>query len=126
MPREIKRTRSFHYSLYGLKAFCVLASCGELVGIDLWNHRTIDGRGIKTSIDFILPYLLKDKNWSWPNVGDDMDKDITNSILFIRPAAKAYKTKELQQAEKRITQTSPAESEKIWLIGRNVQNPHYQ
>lgn len=122
MPREIKRTRSFHYSLYGLKAFCILASCGEVVGIDLWNYRTTDGRSIKTSIDFILPYLLKDKAWSWPDVGDDMDKDITNSILFIRPASKAYKTKALQQAEKRITQSSPTESEKIWLIGRNTQS----
>lgn len=119
LPRELNRNRSFHYSLYGLKAFCVLADCANVIGEDLWNYQTADGRGIKTAIDFILPYIVREKEWTLPNISDDDDDTRTNAIVFIRPAAKAYKTKELQKVEKYITSISSNESEKIWLLGRN-------
>lgn len=119
LPRETNRNRSFHYSLYGLKAFCILADCAKVVGEDLWNYNTTDGRGIKTAIDFILPYIVREKEWRFPNISDDDNDTRTNAILFIRPAAKAYKTKELQSAENYIVSISPKDSDKIWLYGKN-------
>ena len=121
LPRELGRPNSFHYSLYGLKAFCIMADCANVINEDMWHWTSSDGKSIKSGLDFILPYLVKEKEWTWKNVARDGEKARVNAILFIRRASKIYKTNELRQAENFITCMSPDDSEKVWLLGRNLE-----
>lgn len=73
MPRELARTRSMHYTMYNLEAFVTLARVGDLVGVDLWNASTSDGRGIKTAIDFVVPYITGEKTWEHQTIIKERD-----------------------------------------------------
>ncbi len=45
-PRELARTRSMHYSLFNLDALTLLMEIAYQKGVDLWNFKTADGRGL--------------------------------------------------------------------------------
>ncbi|MEM7703165.1 MAG: alginate lyase family protein [Pseudomonadota bacterium] len=67
---ELKRTRSWHYSNYLMGGAGRLATIGECVGEDLWNHQLDDGRGLQTSIRFLDEY--SDKLETWPFKDHDL------------------------------------------------------
>jgi hypothetical protein len=67
-PRELERTRAWHYSIFNLEAFFDLATLGERVGVDLWRHRTADGRSLRAAVDFLVPYGLKDQKWPYQDI----------------------------------------------------------
>lgn len=62
-PRELARTKSFHYSLFNLRAMFTLASLGERVGVDLWHYRSQDGRSIRAVLDAVAQYANPEKQW---------------------------------------------------------------
>lgn len=62
-PFELVRTRALSYSMFNIEAIACLGLIGDRVGIDLWNYKTADGRGLKTAIDYVMPYLTEDKKW---------------------------------------------------------------
>ena len=68
---ELKRTRSWHYSNYLVAGAGRLATIGECVGEDLWNHQLNDGRSLQTSIRFLDEY--SDQLEAWPF----KDRDLT-------------------------------------------------
>src|SRR5262249_12283371 len=49
--------------VFNLSALAVLSRIGEHVDVDLWNYKTRDGRSIRQGLDFLLPYLLREKKW---------------------------------------------------------------
>lgn len=122
LPRELARTRSFHYSYYGLDAFAALANCGSRIGNDLWNYELSDGRSFKKAFDFFLPYITKEKAWTWADIdsNEDKDADRINCIFLVRSARRVFNTGELKSAEDYIASIAPADNEKVWLMGRNV------
>jgi hypothetical protein len=63
-PRENDRTRGYDYSLFNLEAFFRLASLGDRLGVDLWNHRTADGRSLRQALDYLVPYATGEKKWT--------------------------------------------------------------
>lgn len=63
--RELHRTRSLSYSCFHLFAMFNLASMGEQMGMDLWNYRTEDGRGLKLALDFLTKNSGSGKK-HWP------------------------------------------------------------
>jgi hypothetical protein len=67
-PREIERTRSWHYSVFNLQAFVALATLGERAGVDLWNYRTADGRSIRQAVDFLVPYAAGERRWPFDEI----------------------------------------------------------
>jgi hypothetical protein len=67
-PFEIARTRSLSYSSMNLRGFIHLANMAGIAGVDLWNYKTPDGRGIKPALDFLLPYATGDKKWEHPQI----------------------------------------------------------
>lgn len=87
MPRELKRTKSFSYCIFNLRALFDLAALGDRVGVDLWNARTPDGRGIRKALDFMLPYTVGGQPWQ----GQQITKfDPDEIIPLLRRAALAY------------------------------------
>jgi hypothetical protein len=67
-PRELERTRSWHYSGFNLAAFMDLATLGRHVGVDLWNFRTADGRSIRQAVDFLVPYAAGERKWEFDQI----------------------------------------------------------
>ncbi len=67
-PLELARTRPFHYSVFNLDALAVLATLGEPLGVDLWSYQTDDGRGIRSALDFLLPYATGAAAWPYPDL----------------------------------------------------------
>jgi hypothetical protein len=62
-PREIERTRGWDYSVFNLTAFFHLAALGDRTGVDLWSHRTADGRSLRRALDFLVPFAQKHREW---------------------------------------------------------------
>ena len=58
LPLELARTRPMNYSLYTLRAYLTLARLGEELGVNLYDAKTKNGAGLKTAIDYILPYTI--------------------------------------------------------------------
>jgi Alginate lyase len=67
-PRELERTRSWHYSEFNLAAFMDLATLGRHVGVDLWTYRTPDGRSIRQAVDFMVPYAAGERKWAFDQI----------------------------------------------------------
>ncbi|WP_379552547.1 alginate lyase family protein [Qipengyuania sp. DGS5-3] len=61
--RELKRTRSWHYSNYVVGGAARLATIAECTGRDLWNAELEDGRSLQTSIAFLRRYSRDPQSW---------------------------------------------------------------
>jgi hypothetical protein len=68
-PLELVRTRAWDYSNMNLYAWARLAVIADELNIDLWHTQTLDGKGIKGAILFLMPYALKQKTWTYPEIG---------------------------------------------------------
>jgi len=64
-PNELKRTRSYDYSVFNLQALCLLAKMGEQVGVDLWNYPDGKNPAIKRAFDYIEQHL---QTWAHPQI----------------------------------------------------------
>ncbi|MDQ1033766.1 hypothetical protein QFZ75_000182 [Streptomyces sp. V3I8] len=54
-PQELARTRSRHYSTFGLVAYVRPAAIGRHVGVDLWRYRGPPGRSLSRAVRHPLP-----------------------------------------------------------------------
>jgi len=86
-PLELERTKSWHYSLMNLRGHMELATLAQQIGIDLWNAKTSDGRGIRVALDFLIPYATGEKNWTYQEIAGFDPKPCQQ---LIRRAAEAY------------------------------------
>jgi hypothetical protein len=86
-PLELARTASFSYSCFNLRALSALAGLGEHAGVDLWKHRSADGRSLVVALDFLVPYLGKNpKPWTMQQIHESNDDDV---LPVLRAAALA-------------------------------------
>jgi hypothetical protein len=84
-PLELARTASFSYSCFNLRALSALAGLGEHAGVDLWKHRSADGRSLVAALDFLVPYLGKNpKPWTMQQIHESNDDDV---LPVLRAAA---------------------------------------
>ena len=60
LPLELRRTKPYGYCLFNLEA---LATLCQIVGDDLWNFTTPDGRGMRKAIEYMFPYIADKKSW---------------------------------------------------------------
>ena len=68
---ELRRTRSWHYSVFVVQGSARLATIAECVGKDLWRAELSDGRNIGTARNFLTRYAGDPGAWPFP----DRDKD---------------------------------------------------
>jgi hypothetical protein len=67
-PRELERTQAWSYSLFNLEALFNAASLGDYLGIDLWNYEARNKRTIRKALDWLLPYAIGGKKWSYKEI----------------------------------------------------------
>lgn len=89
-PHELARTRSFSYSCYNLEAFFTLAEIAQHIGIDLWNARLPDGRGLRPAIDFLAGYLRTDEPWPYEQLASEPTSRLKGIYPLLRRAALAW------------------------------------
>ncbi len=65
LPRELKRTKPYGYSIFCLDAFATICQILSTKENNLWNFTTADGKSIKKGIDFLYPYLSDKTQWSY-------------------------------------------------------------
>ncbi|MFH0988864.1 MAG: alginate lyase family protein [bacterium] len=65
---ELERTKSYNYSLLNREALIDLANLGQRMGVDLWSFEAPNGVSIRKAIDFLVPYTLGKKEWSWKQI----------------------------------------------------------
>ncbi|MEI8206391.1 MAG: alginate lyase family protein, partial [Kiritimatiellales bacterium] len=95
-PLELKRTKSYHYSLYNLDALFTLAEFGPAVGVDMFGYRTGDGRSLRAALDYMAPYFQSGTKWPLQEIkGIKQPDELLASLL--RRAAIAYNAPEYEE-----------------------------
>lgn len=79
LPKELTRTRSLHYTTWTLTAAFDLADAAQCVDVDLWNHRSADGRSLRAAVDFLVPWAGREQAWRWP----ELDKAETSGLYEV-------------------------------------------
>lgn len=118
--REMYRTQSFQYSIYGLQALCAIAGCAEIVGVDLWAKEDEEGRGLRSAFEFVTPYLIDPDSWTWKTQTSPATTRY-NALTVIRQAAKKYNKSTYRVAANLLssTATGSSSSRVAWLEGVN-------
>jgi hypothetical protein len=67
-PLEMVRADNLLYHCYNLEIIFRLACLSEnFDDIDLWNYETADGRGPRLALEFLVPYITGQQEWTyWP------------------------------------------------------------
>lgn len=67
-PRELKRTRSFHYSLFNCDAMAVSCEAAASRGFNLWSYEAPNGASMEKAVRFLLPYMKNPSAWKYPEL----------------------------------------------------------
>ena len=76
LPKELMRTRSFHYSLYALSAAYTVADSAACLGIDLYRAEE-KGRSLRKATDYVAAYSGRAADWPYREQGwpaDNLDE----------------------------------------------------
>ncbi len=68
MKYELKRTKSLSYSTYAVNAMMQTAEIARHYGVDLYNYRLDDGRGLEIALDFHAPYVANPLKWPYEQI----------------------------------------------------------
>ncbi len=104
MPHELQRTRAFHYTVFALRAAAGIAELGRCLDIDLWRAATPEGRGLKAAIDFIAPYVGREKEFPYPDLKPGPNEQ---SFEVFSRAAQAYGDMEYRRAAATLAHYNP-------------------
>lgn len=91
MPLDLARTNSLGYTTMNTRAFFNLADLAKKVGVDLWNYKTKDGRGLRAAIDFLAPYADPEKQWPYEQISGVKLSARMDIAMLLQRAAIAYK-----------------------------------
>lgn len=96
-PLELGRTNSLHYSVFIMNAFECVAQLSDNINVDFRSAKLSNGKSFKDAYDFLLPYVMEEKEWTWPtlthfNIGDayplllsaSKRYNCTNCVTFMR------------------------------------------
>jgi hypothetical protein len=63
-PEELRRTKPYGYSLFNLDALATACQVLSTSTDNLWTFTTPEGRGIRTALTFLVPFVADKKAWS--------------------------------------------------------------
>jgi len=98
-PEELARTVSWDYSLFNLEALFLLATLGDRVDVDLWNHSSPDGRSIRKALDRLVPVAGGDREWVHRQIREIKFDRLCPLLL---EAAEKYKEHRYQELAERL------------------------
>lgn len=68
-PKELDRTRSWHYSNFNLVAYLRAAAIGKKVGVDFWGYKGPRGQSLVNAVEFLIPTATSVEAWQFPEKG---------------------------------------------------------
>lgn len=74
-PYELKRTKSWTYSIKNLNGWLSIARVSEKAGINLWNYKRGKKEILKEGILWLLPYASGEKEWQYKEVSSGLRYD---------------------------------------------------
>ena len=98
-PNELKRTQAWSYSLFNLEALFNAASLADKSGVDLWSYETADKRGIRKALDWLLPFAIGERQWSYPQISAWRPEKLAP---FLRRAAGRYREPTYEKAIRKL------------------------
>lgn len=104
-PQELRRTKSFDYSLFNLNALMTLATLGQTVQADLWKYQSPTGGNIRKALDWLVPYTVGGKPWQHQQI-TKFSPD--NLFPLLRRAAIAYHSQEYERMAESLAKNDPA------------------
>jgi hypothetical protein len=113
-PLELARTKSWSYSNMNLDGLLLLARLSQNVGVDLWTYQTRDGRGIRRALEYLYPYAVEDRKWTFQQI-----EGFEAKVFFplLRQAAAHYLDQKFQAAVSKIPKSDASDREHL-LSGR--------
>ena len=100
-PLELARTRSFSYSVMNIDGLTQLATVGDRVGVDLWNHTRKGSKApaMREALLYLAPYALGDTKWPHQQIGG---WDPESLFPVLRRAAAHYQDAEFRRTTARV------------------------
>jgi hypothetical protein len=86
-PLELARTRPWNYTSMNLQGWVQLAILARQAGVDLWQYRTADGRGLQKGVEWLQPYLRREKQMDRADVTPTSN---TTALMLYQRAAQEY------------------------------------
>ena len=88
MQLELDRTNGLGYSTFNLQAWFRVATLAQHAGVNLWQYVNPQGASIRTALDWLLPYALGQKTWTYQQIGE---YNKNNLYPLLSQAAGVYK-----------------------------------
>ena len=94
-PLELERTNGLGYSTMNLRGWFTVATLAEKTGVDLWTYQTSKAASLRTAFDWLAPYAMGEKTWTWQQIGKYNKGEIYPLLLWAAEKFKepAYLTK---------------------------------
>jgi len=98
-PFELARTKSWNYVNMNLYGYFLIARLAENTNESLWNHQITEGKKLKNTLNWIIPYLKKEKEWEYEQI---QKIGFGETIKILKLAAKRYANQEYEKLAKTI------------------------
>jgi hypothetical protein len=119
LPEELSRTRSWHYTHWTILATSQMAGLGECVGLDLWNFKTADGRGLRTSLNWVAQFAGNEAKWKYPETAFEKGGKLSAAryvaLENLRTAAWGLQDPVLERAARIYADGEPSAEVPRWL-----------
>jgi hypothetical protein len=119
LPEELSRTRSWHYTHWTMLATSQMAGLSECVGLDLWNFKTADGRGLRTSLNWVARFAGDEGKWKYPETAFEKDGKLSvarhDALENLRTAAWGLQDLALEKAARIYADAEPMAEVHRWL-----------
>jgi hypothetical protein len=105
-PLELERTNALGYSTMNLRGWFTVATLANKTGLDLWNYQTTQTVTIRTAFDWLLPYAIGQKNWTYQQISKYNPNEFYPLLLQATAAFKDQKyldvAKELKKEDMNV------------------------
>jgi hypothetical protein len=98
-PFELARTKSWNYVNMNLFGYFLIARLAENANESLWNHQITEGKNMKNALNWIIPYLKKEKEWEFEQI---QKIGFGETIKILKLAAKKYENSEYEKLAKTV------------------------
>ena len=110
-PLELERTKAWSYSNMNLDGLMQLARLAENVDVDLWSYKTKDGRSIRAALEYLYPYAIEGRPWTYQQIEGFNAKSF---FLLIRRAAVHYRDQKFNAAMAKVPKQDPVAREQLY------------
>ena len=81
-PLELERTNALGYSTMNLRGWFTVATLAEKTNVDIWTYQTSKDVSLRTAFDWLVPYAVGEKPWTWDQISKYNKSEIYPLLLW--------------------------------------------